>query len=359
VPFADLRSAFPVLREYAYLNAGSCGPVPQAAAEAAGAAALEQARSGRAGSAHWEAASERWERLREGYAAWLGCDASDVALTGSTTDGVNSVLNAMSLGAGDEVLTSDQEHPGVLTPLASLRERRGIVVRTVPFESIAAAVTDSTRLVAVSHVSWISGQVVDTAGLAAAPAPVLLDGAQGVGAIGVDVKALGCDAYAGSGQKWLCGPEGTGMIFLSALLRARMTPPAPSYGALEDPLRALDPAFHPDARAFDAYFPATPVSEWALTSMGILAGPGIEATTARGPVLAARLAGLLADAGREVVARGETTLVAWRSDDPAAEVERLAAAGVLLRDLPGRGLVRASVGAWNDESDLERLISSS
>src|SRR5947199_356598 len=74
----------------------------------------------------------------------------------------------------------------------------------------------ATRLVACSHVSWVSGQVVDASTLAASGAAVLLDAAQGIGAVPVDAYALGCDYYAASGQKWLCGPEGSGCLFVRA-----------------------------------------------------------------------------------------------------------------------------------------------
>ncbi|MDQ3934265.1 MAG: aminotransferase V, partial [Actinomycetota bacterium] len=74
------------------------------------------------------------------------------------------------------------------------------------------------------------------------------------------------------------------------------------------------------------------------------------------PALAEELAGRLTAAGVEVPPRDRTTLVSWRSPDPTAEVQRLAEAGVRVRELPGRGLVRASVGAWSDEDDLERLL---
>ncbi len=92
-------------------------------------------------------------------------------------------------------------------------------VRQVPLAEVADAVGPRTRLVACSHVGWMSGSVAP-AELAQLDVPVLLDGAQGVGAIGVDVHALGCDAYAGAGQKWLCGPDGTGMLWVSPTLRA-------------------------------------------------------------------------------------------------------------------------------------------
>ena len=77
---------------------------------------------------------------------------------------------------------------------------------------------------------------------------------------------------------------------------------------------------------------------------------------ARAAALAARLADALAARGRTVAPRGDTTLVAWEDPDPLATRDRLAAAGIVVRDLPGTPYVRASVGAWNDESDLERLL---
>ena len=119
------------------------------------------------------------------------------------------VIAGLPLGRGDEIVTSDEEHPGLLGALAAAREVRGVTVREVPLAEVAEAVGPSTRLVACSHVGWMSGSYAP-AELAEVDVPVLLDGAQGVGAVPVDVVALGCDAYAGAGQKWLCGPDGTG-----------------------------------------------------------------------------------------------------------------------------------------------------
>ena len=87
----------------------------------------------------------------------LGCDPSDVALTGSTTDGVNTVIGGLDLRPGDEILTSDEEHPGLLAPLGRARRRHGVKVRVVPFAELAGEVTSSTRLIACSHVSWVGG----------------------------------------------------------------------------------------------------------------------------------------------------------------------------------------------------------
>ena len=94
----------------------------------------------------------------------------------------------------------------------------------------------------------------------------------------------------------------------------------------------------------------------SLTALELLVATGLEDIQARAASLAGQLADRLREAGRSVHPRGATTLVAWEDDDPEATRDRLAAAGVVLRNLPGTSYLRASVGAWNDESDLERLL---
>jgi L-cysteine/cystine lyase len=283
--------------------------------------------------------------------------AREVALTGSTTDGVNAVLAALELGPGDEVLTSDEEHPGLLAPLAATARRRGCQVRVVPFDELAAAVGPRTALVACSHVSWIGGKVVDSAALRAAGAPILLDGAQGIGAVPVDVHGLGCDFYAASGQKWLCGPDASGYLYVRGDLCTGLDSPWPGYLTLADPADPLAFDQHDSAARFDTGNSPSGSTAWATAAFDLLAEVGFGELQDRAATLAGRLAALLAERGREVAPRGDSTLVSWRSDDAEADVERLAADGIVVRNLPGHGLVRASVGAWATEEELERLAS--
>jgi selenocysteine lyase/cysteine desulfurase len=186
--------------------------------------------------------------------------------------------------------------------------------------------------------------------------PVLLDGAQGVGAVGFDVATLGCSFYAGSGQKWLCGPIGSGMLWVAPEWRERLAPLGATYLNLENPADGLDSRAHPDARRYDA--PGVPAETLAaaVAAHEVLAGHGWPRVHARAAALAASLAERLAEDRRTVAPRGETTLVSWEDPAPEATRDRLAAAGVIVRHLPGTPYVRASVGAWNDESDLERLM---
>jgi L-cysteine/cystine lyase len=345
----DLRAQFPVLERIEYLNAGTTGPIARSAHEAAVDSLRRQLDDGRSGKEFFDDCKGAIDVLRGRVASLFGARAGEVAITGSTTDGVNAALGALDLGPGDEVLTSDQEHPGVLAPLGALRERRGVAVRVAPFDELPAAVGPDTRLVACSHVSWHTGAVVDAAGLAATGARVLLDGAQGLGAIPLDVRALGCDFYAASGQKWLCGPNGLGYLYAR---EASWIPAWPGYPSLADSTRALELDLHPDARRLDVGFPAPHQVAWAHAALDVLERAGWAEVHERATGLAAGLAERL---GERVRPRDRTTLVAWSVDDPEGEVERLRAAGFAIRHLPGQGTVRASVGAWTAPDALDRL----
>ena len=352
----EFRAQFPVLDRVVYLTAGTTGPVPRAAAEAATARIERELFAGRCGRPYFEELMELAADLRARYAAALGCDFDSVALTGSTTDGVNTVLAGLELRPGEEILTTDEEHPGLLAPLARARVRHGITVRVVPWDELAEAASSSTRLIACSHVSWVSGRVMDVPALVASGAPVLLDGAQALGAIPVDVRALGCAFYAASGQKWLCGPEGSGCLYVDPKLVDDLLIPWPNYGSLtrgSDPLE-LVPA--EGAARFDHGFPPGVRSASAIAALEVLEAPGWDWVHGRAADLAAALAAGLEARGLDVAPRGHSTLVSWRVADPDAEVQRLAAAGIIVRSIPGdRSLVRASVGAWSSAEDVETL----
>jgi selenocysteine lyase/cysteine desulfurase len=348
----DLRAQFPVLEHLAYLNAGSNGPVPQPALDAVSESLRWQATEGRGDKAHFEETAARIDHLRAQIAAVLGCETAELALTGSTTDGVNATLNALDLKAGDDVLTSDEEHPGVLAPLAALRDRRGVNVRVVTFEELAAEVRPETKLVACSHVSWKTGALVDAAALAATDSLVLLDGAQGLGAVPTKIAELGCDFYAASGQKWLCGPNGIGYLYARAELATSLPSPWPNYGVLSDSSRPFDLPLHPDARRFSIGFPAPHHVEWAIAALDVFERHGLDAVHVRARELAARLADRL---GERVAPRGDSTLVSWLDPDPEATVARLRGEGFVVRHLPRTPYVRASTGAWNSEDEIDRL----
>jgi selenocysteine lyase/cysteine desulfurase len=350
VTFEEARAQFPVLERYAYLQAGSVGPLARGTLVAMRAAQDNGITEGRGSHAQFMRLVDAREKLRSELAALVGVPTGTVALTASTTDGCNIVLAGLGLGPSDEVITTTDEHFGLLGPLHASGAK--VVVVEPDAEHLVAAVTARTRLIAVSHVLWTTGAVLPVHELKVETGlPLLVDGAQSAGVIPVD--ATGLDYYTISGQKWLCGPEGTGALVIAepdALAVAR-----PSYlsqrsydadGAFEakEGAARFDPNLTPAAAVAGLREALRSVPEWAFE---------------RAHEVAEQFRRRLAEVGCDVVVPSERgTLVSWRcpADESADVVARVADAGVIVRDLPGRGLVRASVGWWTNEDDLERLV---
>jgi selenocysteine lyase/cysteine desulfurase len=179
------------------------------------------------------------DRVRGKAAKLLGCDADEVLITTGTTSGMTTLAQAIALTTGDRMLTTDQEHEGGMVGWTQLQRRRGVAIDVVPIgweeqDSAAivrrfeAAIRPETRVISVSHVITSTGFRTPVAEIAALArrhnALCIVDGAQAVGAIAVDVKALGCHAYATSGHKWLMGPKGTGLLYISRDASAAIEP---------------------------------------------------------------------------------------------------------------------------------------
>jgi L-cysteine/cystine lyase len=313
---------------------------------------------GRFGQAFFLEVMEARGRLREELAGLIGAEPESIALTASTTEGCNTVVNGLRLGPEDEVVTTDSEHPGLTGALraSGARVRVARVSEAPAAEAVSLIrreVGAATRLIALSHVVWTTGQVVPVGELARDGVPLLVDGAQSAGAIPVDVAELGCDFYTVSGQKWLLGPDATGGLFVRRDWHERLAITAPSYLSWENP-GELEP--WPDARRFESAW-TPPASVAGLLASLSLAREAGEERFAGGRETAERCRELVAARADVVTEPGQATLVSFRPSDPADEVvRRLEERGVVVRDLPGLGWVRASCGFWTSEEDLERLV---
>jgi selenocysteine lyase/cysteine desulfurase len=135
-------------------------------------------------------------------------------------------------------------------------------------------------------------------------------------------------------------------------------PIAPGYMAFADTTQGMDGPLHADGRRYDPGTVSREAAAFSVAALRVLqdAGLGSGDLHARAHARAARLADALAERGRTVAPRSDTTLVAWEDPAPVDTRARLAEQGIVLRDLPGTNLLRASVGAWNDDGDLERLL---
>jgi selenocysteine lyase/cysteine desulfurase len=167
--------------------------------------------------------------LAQRLAKLAGCDADEIVLTQGATEALNIIANGIELQAGDEVIVTQHAHGSALYPWLLYAARRGIAVKQVELPSpltdraqalglIAAAVTDRTRVIAVSHVQYTDGAVLPVAEIAAFARQrniySVIDGAQACGQIDLNVAALGCDFYATSLHKWLNAPYGMGLLYV-------------------------------------------------------------------------------------------------------------------------------------------------
>jgi cysteine desulfurase/selenocysteine lyase len=184
------------------------------------------------------AATEAYEGAREEVAAFLGAKSVDeVVFTKSSTEAMNLVANSLGqeIGEGDEIVVSLLEHHSNIVPWNFLRERKGAVIRWAPIADDGSFLVDEfakllgprTRVVAVTHMSNVTGTVVPVAEVSrlahAVGAKVLVDGSQGAVHLPVDVEAIGCDFYAITGHK-LYGPTGIGALWGRRELLAAMPP---------------------------------------------------------------------------------------------------------------------------------------
>ncbi|MEP7233903.1 MAG: aminotransferase class V-fold PLP-dependent enzyme [Ignavibacteriota bacterium] len=224
----SIRKQFPITKNLLFFNNGTMGPSPLSVTQAV----TKQIE-------HVDATADygfNHEKLNASIANVIGATADDIATTHNVSEGISIIASGLRMQPGDEVLLTNQEHGGGAVPWLARAKRHGIVVKfvtldpsdDVTLERFAKAMTNRTKIIAVPHLTCTMGYLLPVKRLAelahSKGAYLFVDGAHPPGMLQVNVKEIGCDAYASCGHKWLLGPKGTGFLYITKEFREQVSP---------------------------------------------------------------------------------------------------------------------------------------
>lgn len=235
---ASIRQELPGVTTQIHMNTASFGPLLRCVPPAMNAWLEKECFEGRLGMAAYASMGALYDEARGDLARFVNAGSDEITLTGNTGEGLNIVCLGLDWQPGDEIIITDHEHISLLVLVHHIRDRYGVTVRVAELgpglqqpaeEAIAKLITPRTRLIILSHISFMTGAVMNVRAVSdlahQSDILVLVDGAQSAGVIPIDVKELGIDFYAFPMQKWLCGPDGTGALYVrrDVLDRIRLT----------------------------------------------------------------------------------------------------------------------------------------
>ncbi len=366
--FDQFRAEFPTLRDKAYLNSGSYGLLSNRV-EAAFRRYLDDRLERGADWGQWV---DNADAVRDGVAALLNAHPEEIAVTTSASAGINSLASALDFtGARNRVVVSNFEFP-TNAQIWHAQAPRGAVVQhapetedgDIPLEAFEGLIDERTKLVAIAQVCYRNGSRLDVEGIVrlahARGAMVLLDAFQAVGAMKVDVRALGVDFAVGGMLKYLLGTAGIGFLYVRRDHVQALTPTVSGWFAQADThamdIFANDPA--PTAARFQAGTPPVPNCYAAKAGLDLIAEVGVDPIESRIRNLTGQAMDRLIQLGaklatpRDDARRGPQ--VAIRSNDENALVAALAERGVITSSRDGN--VRAMFHAYNNQADVDELV---
>ena len=382
-----MRDLCPALANKTYFNYGGQGPLPTPSLDAIVATWRTIQELGPFTSDVWPLLEAETSRLRQHLAQWCGAPPHRLALTENVTMGCVLPLWGLPWRPGEEILISDGEHDGVVAACRELAHRFDLRVATLGvhgldtgpdrgdgavLEALETCLTPRTRLVALSHVLWKTGQRMPIGAVAERleghPSEpwLLVDGAQSFGGLPLDSEAPRADIYAFTGHKWCCGPEGLGGVLLSERVLQESRPTLIGWRTLRSEQHAGE-GFHRDGRRFEVATSCTPLLSGLRTSLELLDGLGSPAKRLEEIQrhAAALWTGLRSVRGCHTLLStsppaGLVSFQLHRHDgsriEPEGIVQRLGERGIWLRALSEPDCLRACVHVTTSAADVERLL---
>ena len=387
-----LRNLCPALANKTYFNYGGQGPLPTPSLEAITASWQRIQELGPFTTDVWPYISSETNKTRALLARMCGVAPHRLALTENVTSGCVLPLWGLPFEAGDRLLISDCEHPGVVAACHELAKREHLEVDNLPvqhlrqgreaqnetnagvLQALEDALKPRTRVVVLSHLLWNTGQLMPIPEVAdhlrqhAGHPFLLVDAAQSMGQIPVEAAAQAADIYAFTGHKWTCGPEGLGGVALSERILKQANPTLIGWRSLRDETRAVinDPdPFHHDSRRFEIATSCVPLMAGLRQSLHLMAGEGNEQERLQ---TIQTLSGDLWKQLKELpcitpLLEGEPPagLVSFQLNDPSGRtptetVQILGNKGIWIRNLEEPICLRACTHITTEASELNRFV---
>jgi len=263
------RQQFPALANKTYFNYGGQGPMPQAAMDATISAQEYMQRRGPFSTQVNAWIAQEVQETRIAIASELNVPVETITLTEDVTVGCNIALWGIDWQAGDHMLLSDCEHPGIVATAQEIGRRFGVEISICPLmatlnngdpsEVIAQHLRSNTRLVVLSHILWNTGQVLPLAEIVkvcrqhdgSTPVRILVDAAQSVGLLPLNLTQLGADFYAFTGHKWWCGPPGVGGLYVRPEARESLQPTFIGWRSIVTDTGGKPVDWQPDGRRYE------------------------------------------------------------------------------------------------------------
>lgn len=381
---ADFRSQLPALANKTYFNYGGQGPLPTPSLAAITAAWHQIQELGPFTKAVWPFIEQTTGRLRQHLAGWFGVAPHRLALTENVTTGCVLPLWGLPWQAGDELLISDCEHPGVVAACRELARREGLLLTSLSVADLRGAPSDTaaevlqrleerltpaTRLVVLSHLLWNTGQVMPITAVAQMLAChsrqpwLLVDGAQSLGCIPLEGAAAAADIYACTGHKWCCGPEGLGAVALSERVLREAQPTLIGWRSLSHE-GSSQSGFHADSRRFEVATSCVPLAAGLEQSLQLLEAAG----SAEDRLAMIRQRSQRLWQGLQAIPRASTLLqvpppaglvsFVLSGEAPETVVERLGGQGIWLRSLDDPHCLRACTHLCTTDAEIDLLLAS-
>ena len=364
---ASLDREFPVRKNLVYFNHAAVAPLPRRVAEAI-AAHNENVRD--RGAADWRRWYAAIEETRAKAARFLGAARGEIAFLPNTSWGLNLVARSFSWKPGDNVVSDDMEFPSNAYPWLAL-EKRGVECRLarnrdgrVTLESISEEVDSRTRVVAVSWVAFHNGWVfpVEEIGRFCRERGILfvLDAIQGLGALPLSVEAARVDVLAADSHKWLLGPEGCALFYVSEHARDRVPPLFAGWWNVKHGDSYLDYKLDwlESARRYEPGTLPTANVAGLSAALDLLTEIGPELARERILAVLERLKRGLAERGWTIASpeplRSGILAAVPPDADARAVARRLEGRGIITA--PREGFVRFSPHAYNDTAQVERIL---